>query len=330
MADLTMLDVIKSQHPDGTMNKYIDPLKVEHKIFLNMPAVACNYGKTFTGDRIVAKASATEYAYGLGTAPTKDTLETVTETTQGLESTAQIDRRIVENEKGGAKRFADEEQRRFETIFETASARLFTGNPATNPLQITGLYNRTEFASIGTYVYDNSKGNGSVTANKTSIWGIQQGEGKTHLIYPETSGKVITREFTKFQATDDVGNNYPAQQTRWNLHFGLFIHDLRSVFRVANVSTSSTPNGVDEVSFDEDILTKAILKMPNMGDGCVLYANVDLIIQMTQRANKMPGTKCDFIPGEKLGFPMMGEILTFNRKPVLREDTITITEALVS
>lgn len=331
MAQITFLDVIKSQHPDGSLDKWIDPLKVEHKIFLNMPAVACNYGKVFTGDRIVAKATATEYAYGLGTAPTKDTLEVVTDTTEGIESTAEMDVRIIENEAGAAKRYSDDEQRRFETLFETASSRIFNGNPATDPLQITGLYNRTEFSSIGTYVYDNAGGNASVTSNKTSIWGIQQGEGKAHLIYPTTVGKVVRRDFTaKYEKTDDAGNSYPCQKTRWNLDFGLFVHDLRCVFRLANVSCSAKPNGTTEVSFDEDILIKAILSMPNSGDGCVLYANNALIIQMTQRANKMPNSYCSFTPGSEMGFPIQGKILSFMNKPVLREDTITITEGKIS
>jgi hypothetical protein len=331
MGQLTFLDVIKTQNPDGSMDKWIDPLKVEHKIFLNMPAVPCNYGKVFTGDRIVAKASATEYAYGLGTAPTKDSLEVVTDTTEGLESTLETDVRIIENEIGAAARYSTEEQRRLETLFETASSRIFNGNPATDPLQITGLYNRTEFSAIGTYVYDNAKGNGSITANKTSIWGIQQGEGKCHLIYPTTVSKVVRRDFTnKFEKTDDAGNTYPCQKTRWNLDFGLFIHDLRSVFRVANISCSATPNGTTEVSFDEDLLIEAIMKMPNSGDGCVLYANNSLIIQMTQRANKMPNSFCNFTPGQEMGFPIQGKILSFFNKPVLREDTITITEGLIS
>jgi len=331
MAQITMLDVIKHQYPDGTILKLVDPTKIEQAAFLNMPAVVCNNKKVHSGEVVVVKATASEYAYGLGTAPTKEIREVVTDITSGVESTCEMDIRIIENEKDGAERYASEEQSRFNVMFETASARLFNGNPATDPLQIRGLYNRSQYNTIGTYVYDNAKGNATATPNKTSLWGIQQGEKMCHLIYPDVAGKVVRRDFTpKFEKTDDAGNTFPCQKTRWNLDFGLFVHDYRCVFRVANISCSATPDGTTEVAFDEDLAIKAILTMPESGKGCVLYANNALIIQMTQRANKMPSTFCNFTPGAEMGFPVPGKILSFFNKPVLREDTITIVEGKIS
>lgn len=330
MANLTMLDVIKSQHPDGSMDKYINPLSVIHKIFLQTPALMCNNGSTYSADRIVARATASEYAYGQGTAETKDTLEIVTDITEGLESTAAMDRRLIE--RFGPKRYTDEEQRRFAIMLETASDRIFNGNPATNPLQIRGLYNETEYSSIGDYVYDNAGGNASVDENKTSLWAIQMGEGKFHLTYPQNVSKIVRREFTaKYEESDSVnGGTIPMQKTRWNLDFGKFVHDLRCVARVANISCSSTPNGTTEVSFDEDVLVKALMNMPDMGAGAIIFAPITLLIQMVIRANSKANTQFEMKPGVAMGFPISGEILSFMGKPVVEENTITITEGLIS
>lgn len=334
MAELTLRDIIKSQNPDGSMDKFVDPTKVETTAFLDAVAIECNSGVYHEGEVLVTNSTASEYSFGEGTAATKDGYALVTEGTCQVESKAQMDVRLMEKYgSAAAGRYQRLEQNKFKVMMELGADRLFNGSKSSDPRQITGIFNRADYSALGTgYVFDNAGGNASATANKTSIVIIQWGESKCHLIVPRqiTNGKTVMRKFTpEVQVADAAGNTYPAQQTRFNMYFGLFIHDPRCVVRVVNISTTNI-DGVNDCSFDEDVLVEAYMSMPNNGEGAVIYAPQAIRTQMIKRANSKPNSQFRIENGMDTAFPIPGKILTFMGVPVKREDKISTTGARIT
>lgn len=165
-----------------------------------------------------------------------------------------------------------------------------------------GLTQRADYNTLSSaYVHDNADGAASATANKTSLWLIGWGSQKYHWIYPQGDapaggnidqpGSSIEGLGVKIDAVpddlvDDVGgtNQYMAVRNWLELHIGHAIEDARYVQRQCNISTSNI-DGVDDFSFDEEVLIDMLETMPEL-ENAVMYCNKTLRAQIRKRINE--------------------------------------------
>ena len=222
-------------------------------------------------------------------------------------------------------------------MFKTHVSRIFNSNRATSPLQINGINNRSDYNALSSdYVYDNAGGNASATANKTSIYLIQFGEGMVTFLFPRndsignTMGMPISlQDFGEDIIADSVVSTkkYPAWRTWFEIHFGLGIHDPRTIKRIVNISTSNI-DGVDDFSFDEDLLIDATNDFEHGGRGAVIVCNRTIKAQMQKRANEKGNAQyTQDMEGDGV---FARKVLRFWGIPIAEVAQITNTQATVS
>jgi hypothetical protein len=150
-----------------------------------------------------------------------------------------------------------------------------------------------------------------------------------NLVYPRNDPQggtmygIKMEDFGK-QIITVSSKKYPAWQTWFECHFGLFIHDPRCIKRIVNISTTNI-DGVDDFSFDEDYLIDAVTDLEYEGEGAVIYVNKTVMAQMWKRANAKTNVNYTIDAG-----PFGKPIVRFNGIPIKRVDQIGSTQATVS
>lgn len=331
---ISLAELIKRENPDGSMAELVDVIAKVTPIASEGYWEACNNRTYHEATRVASKPAGTERAYGMGVSGEVAATEKVTEPTCMLASMCTVDAKLIENE-GGVGKLNQEEGLFVSGMLETVAGRLITGDRSTYGMQINGINNRSDYNALSSdYVYDNAGGDASATANKTSIYIIQYGPKMVSLIAPSGEGsKTITRRPFPVTLVSQSGTSdakkFPAYQTWFEIQFGIFIYDPRCIKRIVNISTSNI-DGVDDFSFDENLLTDAICDLEYQGRGAVIYVNRTIMKQMTRRANEKGNTLFQLEKGADTAFPTAGKILSCNGIPIHREDSITDTQATVS
>ena len=331
---LTLAELIKRENPDGSMADLIDVISKVTPIVTEGYWEGCNNRTYHEATRVAAKPAGTERAYGMGVPGEVAVTEKATEPTTMIASMLTVDAKLIENE-GGAGKLNQEEGLFVSGMMETVAGRLISGDRTSYGMQINGINNRSDYNSLSSdMVYDNAGGNASITSNKTSIYIVQYGMKMVSIIAPSGDGaKTITRRPFPIAMVDQAGTSqtkkFPAYQTWFEVQFGLFIYDPRCIKRVVNISTTAI-DGVDDFSFDENLLGDAVIDLEYQGRGAVIYANRTLMKQMTRRANEMPRGNFQLSVGADTGMPVSGKILSFMGIPVHREDSITDAQTYVT
>src|SRR5574343_652699 len=119
-------------------------------------------------------------------------------------------------------------------------------------------------------------GSTSTTAS-TSVYIIQWGEDKVHLIYPRNAANfgIQVIDDGLLTVSDASGNPYKVYQTHFKINVGLAVRDDRCVQHVCNIKTSGSTN-----IWSDDVMIRALREMPNQGAGAVIYANTTVLSQM--------------------------------------------------
>ena len=330
---LSLAELIKRENPDGSMADLIDVISKVTPIANEGYWEGCNNRTYHEATRVASKPAGTERAYGMGVAAHGAATEKITEPTTMIADMLVVDADLIENE-GGASKLNQEEALFVSGMIETVAGRLISGDRTSYGMQINGINNRSDYNSLSSdYVYDNAGGDSSATSNKTSIYIVQYGPKMVSLIAPSgDNSKTIRRRPFPVELVDESGTSqarkFPAYQTWFQIQFGLFIYDPRCIKRVVNISTTNI-DGVDDFSFDEDLLGDAVIDLEYQGRGAVIYANRTLMKQMTRRANEMPRGNFQLAVGADTGMPVSGKVLSFMGIPVHREDSITDAQAYV-
>jgi len=198
---------------------------------------------------------------------------------------------------------------------EFASTFIY-GNADTDPEEFNGLAPRLNDLSYGN-VYNNG-GSGS---DLTSIYIVQWGVKKTHFIYPKNSKLGLSSEdLGKMLVDGEDSGEFLAWVTDFKIKPGLFVHDARSVIRIANIETPSSSSN----SFDDDTLLRALRTLPNNGRGAVIYANSTLLADMD--IDIKDKSNVNYQPSNGWGLPTE----YFRGVPVRQMDAILNTESAVT
>ena len=289
---LTLAEMVRREDPNGQTAQIVNVLNQRQEVLEDMTWAGCNNGTYHEATRRAFEPAGTHRGYNLGISPEAAGTEKVTEPTVMLNGLSVVDEALLRHSPNGAAIRAAEDAMYMDGMVKTFLTRFFDGDRSADPLSIYGLNKRADYNVLSSnYVYDNGGGNASATANKSSLYMIQWGDGMVNMIYPRNDAQGGTMPVRSNDMGLDLVNDakdapgqYPGYRTWLELHYGLFITDPRCVKRIANISTSNLANS-DEFAFDEEVFFDMVKDMEYGGRGAVLYCNRLVWAQMQKRVN---------------------------------------------
>lgn len=299
--DLTLMELIRREDPDGTLADIVDVISQENRILEDIKWIECNDG-TWHQDTITATEPAgQERTYDEGVTKEAGVTELVREPTSMLNGISEVDNSKLLHTADPARARLIEDQFFLRGMAKTLVSRLFDGDRSTDPRRINGINTRSNYNSLtGTsgQVFDNpSTITGDTCADAsvfTSIYFVQWGLKKVQCIYPRNDPQgqggispIKMEDFGKNiinQSGTSETKKYPAWQTWFGADFGLFISDYRCIKRVCNIAVSSI-NGTTYQGFHEEPLIDAYNQLEYNGEGAVIYCNRTVLAQAQKRAN---------------------------------------------
>ena len=189
----------------------------------------------------------------------------------------------------------------------------------TNDALFSGLATRSEYNLTSA---DNVVGASGTGSDTTSIWIIEWGAGGVFFAYPMSAPEQAVRkkDLGLINIADSSTTNLMKWRTQFVIQAGLVIRDDRAVQRIANIESAGSSN-----IFDPDLLYGAFSRLPNKGEGAVIYANRTIWGQMLSDANSKTNA---FYMGSDVYHDRM--IPYFAGVPVHMLEAITITETAIS
>lgn len=174
-----------------------------------------------------------------GVPQSKATMQQVDDTTGFLETSSQIDTRLLKLAPDPAKARLVDSAPYLEAMNQEMATGIFYHDTATTPEKFKGLAAR--YGAIGGPGAGNQviSGGGSGSDN-TSIWFVTWGDHATSLLYPKgTKAGIEVEDKGEQRVTDALGNPYYAKETMFRWHIGLFVKDWRYNVRIANIDVSN-------------------------------------------------------------------------------------------
>ena len=320
-----LIDLYKSQNPDGTAADVIDMLTQMTPVMQDALTMECNNGtKHITTVRTGYPSVAWGKLYK-GIAQSKSARAQVEDTTGFVEALSTIDKRILKLSNGKESQIRLSEAEAFlEAMKQEFESKFFYGDTTSTPEGFMGLAPRyNDFsAPNGNQIID---AGGNDDGENTSVWFVTWGDNQTQLIYPQGTQAGIQREDKGEQRVlDGDGNPYYVMEEMFSMHVGLSVKDWRYNVRVANIDVSDMQAGsVDLYKF----MRKAYWKMQSRrvpGGRQVIYCNRDVMEALDGLATNGGGSdnyvrlKPMEIQGE--------EVLTYRGIPIRETDAILNTE----
>lgn len=249
-----------------------------------------------------------------------------TQITEGigmLEAYSRVDSALVDMSPNGRAFRLSEDLAFIEGMSQTLATALIYSTTTGYPEKFNGL--STRYATLttkGTSAVHNVHGCGSTSPSLcASVWIVQWGEDKVHLIYPRNAANfgIQVIDDGLLTVSDSSGNPYKVYQTHFKINVGLCVRDDRCVQRVANIQTTGSTD-----LWSDDVMIRALREMPNQGAGAVIYANTTVLSQMDIDAKDK--TNVYYGPPDAWGRPTM----FFRGYPVRQVDALLDTESYIS
>lgn len=325
----TLADVIKSMTDDSRALFVAETLARKNPIIREAPMIEANQALIHMGMRQLTLPTVYKRAINDGVSKSAHKEAPITAPMSLFETMSQIDEELLRLAGGGAAAFRQRKDKAFiEAMAQSVSEELFYGSVGDDPLGFNGfatIFNSsTVYPNNDSTWYYNVQLNGGAGSDTTSIWAVEWGEDKCHLIYPKgTQGGLEINDLGK-QLVSGVtaSTQLVAWITQFKWRMGLFISDERCVQRIANIETSGTTS-----IFDDDTLITALNRLPNMGeDGMTrIYVNRTVRTQMDIRVKDK--NNVNYTSGnDAFGKP----VLYFRGVPVQVNDCIVNTETAIS
>jgi len=274
-----ILEIMTREDRHGDIYDMVEMLARTDELLLYADWTTCNANLTYRGARDASEPYPGETAYDEGVDATFGTSAPYEEPTTQVSDMVKIDYNKLHDRKNRGEFLDDEYRRHFSGFRKKFGDVVFYGDRTNYPKRLRGFGYRSAYSTLSSdYVYDNSGGNGSATANKASVYAIKTGPGGFQFTYPEYddagegvpqtgngSNPVITAGmgFKTFDygmsvpLIDGNGRPYPGFQTYWQQRFGMVVHDPRAIARICNVSCTNEDN-ITDFSFNYLYLFKVL------------------------------------------------------------------------
>lgn len=321
----TLLDVVKSKDPDGSIAKVVEILTTTNEILEDM---VWQEGNLPTGHRTTIRsglpAPTWRKLYG-GVQPTKGTKVQVTDGCGMMEAYAEVDKALVDLSGDPDGFRLSEDTAHIEGMNQEFASTLFYGDEADAPEEFTGFdprFNDQAAANGENILTDAATPDGT---DNSSIWLIGWGPNTVHGIVPKGS-KAGLQMTNKGQVTveniDGANGRMEAMRTHYRWDCGLSVRDWRYVVRINFDLEDVVASGATGPVLSS-LMRKAVRRIPSLGM-CrpAFYANRDTLDALDdQAANK--GTLA-FNTQEDADGKLVNRFMGI---PVRRCDAILSTEA---
>lgn len=319
-SQLTLLELAKRTDPQGDSAQIVEVLEKENEILLDAVWLEANDVWSHKTTRRISNPSGSWRQLNAGVAAEASRTQEVTEGVGMLESYAENDKALVDSAPNPDSFRNSENVSFIEGMSQTLASTVIYGNAVTDSNKFDGFATR-----MGTLdAAHNVIGQGGTGSDTTSIFIVNWGTNRVHMIYPKghKSVGVEHRDLGEDTKTDSNGNMWQIYRDWFGVKCGLVVRDDRCIARLANIESAGTTN-----IFDEDNLIKLLNRMPGSGRGASLYVNDTIQSQMEIKLKDK--TNVNYSPGRGEG--LAGEpIVRFRGCPVRKVDAILITETAIS
>lgn len=313
---LTLFELANRIDPNGNLATIAEVLSENNEMLMDAKWVEANDTFSHKSTRRLSLPSGTWRKLNAGVAKQSSQTIPVVDVIGMLETYSEVDKALADAAPNPQAFRFSEAKAFLEGLSQTLAYTFIYGNANIDVEKFTGLAPR--MASLATDHVIGCSGTGS---DLTSVYVVQWGEDKVHMVYPKGSKAGIYHE-DKGQVTalDSSSNYFEAYRDWFKIHCGLVVRDERCIKRVCNIETAGTSN-----LFDEDKLIQAINNMPNRGRGGVIYVNPTLHTQMDIALKDK--TNVNFTYADGLGGV---PVLTFRGLPVRTMEQIVNTETALT
>lgn len=325
----TLIDIMRRADPSNANNLlYVaEVLSRENPIVKEAPIIEANQALQHMGSRRTSLPTVQKRAINDGVPKSTGKTVPVTAPMSLFETMSQVDEealRIAPN----AVQFRQGEDAAFiEAMAQSVADEIFYGSIGDDVLGFNGLatmFNSSTARPNGdsTWPYNVQLGGGS-GADTTSIWAIEWGTRKVHLIYPKGTQAGLEYYDGGKQLVSGVtaSTQFYAFISQFKWRCGLYVQDERCIGRIANIETAGSTN-----IFDDDQLIVALNRLPKMGRDPLtrIYVNRTLISQMEIRVKDK--NNVNYSMDNAFG----GQMLRFKGVPVQVCDAILDTETAIT
>lgn len=325
----TLVDLFKMIGADGRAMYLAQTLARRNPFVQRMPVIEANQALFHTANRQLALPSVSKRALNDGAAFAAHKETTVSAPMSLFEVFSKVDEEILNLAGANAENVRQRKDTAFiEAMTQAVADETIYGSIGDDPLGFNGLSVLFQSSTVrpngdsgADYNVILNGGSGSYT---TSMYFIETGEEKVHLIYPKgTQGGLHTKDLGE-QLVDGstAGTKLLMWITQFKWRVGLFISDDRCVQRIANIMTS----GSDSI-WDKDKCIQALNQLPSGGEdpGTIILCNRTVKTQMEIAASdKSNMITTDF--NNAFGVA----VLRFRGVPILFTDALTNAETAIS
>ena len=313
-SQLTLVELAKRTH-DNKVQDVAEVLSTTIEVLDDAVWIECNNQTNHIFTQRLGLPAGSWRLINKGVSEEASVTKQIQEGTGMLEAYSTVDKRLVELSGNSAAFRRTEDIAFVEGMAQTFGTALAYGNTTTTPEQIKGWSNR-----LTATTYDTVQSASGTGSDLTSVWIVQWGPTKCHMIYPQGSTVGLKVEDLGQQTKLDSSDNpYEVYRTHFMFHAGFAVHDNRCYGRVANIETTGASH-----LFDPDLLVKIINEMIERASGSVIYMNSTVMSQADIQA--MDKSNVYYTSKDIFGVPTTH----FRGIPIRQFDSLTITEAAIS
>lgn len=323
----TLSDLRNILKPDGSIDRVLEILSEDNPIMQHAVWVE---GDLPTGNKTTVRASLPTPSIrriNRGVQATKGTTKQIIDVCMSLEDRSVIDTELLKGKPNPQAYRAAEDDAHVEGMAQYVAAMMLYGDLEAEPDTINGFLTRYNTLTGGKgdpgyQVID--AGLGSGTAN-TSMLIVDWGSDRVSGIYPRgTQAGLRTKDLGISDVQDGNGREYQAMKTLYHWDWGIAVHNVRSVARVANIATANLPtlsaaqqtSLVDKIVYAKNVLWKP--KAPKIYVCDELYTFLEIYMNHKDNVHITRQELREAAPQ-----------LYFDGMPVFKMDCMTSTEAIV-
>lgn len=320
MAKITLIDVAKRTGNDATVG-VVEAMSQANPFFQLAPTKSIR-GTMFKYQVRSSLGTAGFRAFNAGVASTKSVIRDVVVECKPMLGVSEVDKALAEASPEGVIEFRKKEDMGFiSALSNTFNAKAYYGSSSTTAAEIDGVGTVLNATSIATCV----SAGGSTAASETSMYFWSFSDASS--VQGRLPGVEVVLANGMLPSAQDLGvqlildsggsNKYPAYQTIFEFTPGLAIYDSRSVGRLCNIDSTHLPT----VALINQVIT------------AMFPYNVDLITCSKTVMNYVQGLKGTSAFQQVAPYEsseIFKRASTFNGIPILIDENIVATEAVVS
>lgn len=329
---LTLLELAKRTNL-GALVTIVEVLEETNEWLQDAIWTEANQPMSHITTQRTSKPTGTWRKINAGVAPEASSTVQIVEGIGILEAYSRVDKLLAELS-GSVETFRSGEDKAFiEGLSENLSDVMFrctgstiTGDTVAYPERFNGLPRRLDSASLSNVL---DHGSASATAD-TSIYVVQWGEGRVHMIYPKGSPTMGVTHENMGEQTIDVTTTagtpslMQALVSHFKLHAGLVVRDDRCIRRICSIrgkNVATTSAFYSSTAYGHHNLIEVLNALPYHGAGARIYCNNVVKTQM----DILAVDKSNVLYNQEnwSGRP----VTTFRGVPVRRVDAILNSEA---